>query len=188
MTDTSLMNEEPFIHEFTGEIKFYGKPNTCDSVVYCGVLPDNIKELVKSNDTYYIKLVEFNYPDKILISKKVYKWINNYLITNNGTNKQTYKGVPVTYTKIKDNNYNSYNYRINQPTLFALINTAYVARSAGLNTVHSVYINRSVKKVLQSKNNRYNKAMHILGLLLNMNYEKLQAINYKLTSKLYFAK
>lgn len=183
MTDKSLMNEEPFIHEFTGEIKFYGVPNTCDNVVYCGVVPDDIQKLVKSNDTYYIQLVEFNYPDKILISKKVYKWINNYLITNNGTNKQTYKGVPVTYTKIKDNNY-----RINQPTLFALVNTAYVARSAGINTLHSVYINRNTKKVLQAKNNRYHKAMHLLGLLLNMNYEKLQAINYKLTSKLYFAK
>ena len=188
MSDKSLMNEEPFVHEFTGEIKFYGVPNTCDNVVYCGVLLDDIKELVKSNDTYCIQLVEFNYPDKILISKKVYNWINNYLAENNGTNKQKYKGVPITYTKIKDNNYNSYNYRINQPTLFALVNTAYVARSKGLSTLHSVYINRSVKKVLQSKNNRYNKAMHLLGLLLHMNYEKLQGINYKLTSKLYFAK
>lgn len=182
------MNEEPFIHELTGEIKFYGKPNTCDSVVYCGVLPDDIQKLVKSNDTYYIKLVEFNYPDKILISKKVYSWLNNYLITNSGTNKQTYKGVPATYTKIKDSNSNSYNYRINQPTLFALVNTAYIARSNEPNALHSVYINRNTKKVLQTKNNRYNKARHILGLLLNMNYEKLQAINYKLTSKLYFAK
>lgn len=188
MTDKSLMNEEPFIHEFTGEIKFYGKPNTCDNVVYCGVLPDGIQKLIKNNDTYYIQLVEFNYPDRIIISEHVYNWINAYLIANNGTNKQTYKGVPVTYSKTKDINDNSYNYVINQPTLFALVNTAYVARSAGLNTLHSVYINRSVKKVLQSKNNRYEKAMHILGLLLNMNYEKLQVINYKLTSKLYFAK
>ena len=188
MTDKSLMNEKPFIHDFTGEIKFYGVPNTCDSVVYCGVLPDDIQKLVKNNDTYYIQLLEFSYPDKILISKKVYSWINDYLIANNGTNKQTYKGVPVTHTKIKDNNSNSYNYRINQPTLFALVNTAYIARSNEPNALHSVCISRNTKKVLQSKNDRYNKAMHILGLLLNMNYEKLQAINYKLTSKLYFAK
>lgn len=188
MTEKSLMNEEPFIHEFTGEIKFYGKPNTCDNVVYCGVLPDDIQKLVKSSNVYYIQLVEFNYPDKILISKKVYNWINNYLITNNGTNKQIYKGVPVPYTKIKNRYYNGYTYRINQPTLFGLVNTAYVARTKGISALHSVYINRNTKKVLQSKNNRYNKAMHLLGLLLNMDYEKLQAINYKLTSKLYFAK
>lgn len=111
MTDKSLMNEEPFIHEFTGEIKFYGKPNTCDNVVYCGVVPDDIKELVKSNDTYYIQLVEFNYPDKILISKKVYKWINNYLIENNGTNKQKYKGVPANYKRV--------NYKLTSKLYFA---------------------------------------------------------------------
>lgn len=185
MTEESLMNETPFIHAFTGEIKFYGKPNTCDNVVYCGVLPDEIKELVKNNGTYYIKLVEYNYPNKIVISEKVYSWINKYLNANHGTNKQTYKGVPVPYTKTKDKHYDGYNYRIDQPTLFALVYTAYVARSEKL---HSVYINRNIKKVLQSKNNRYEKAMHLLGLLLTMNYEKLEIINYKLTNKLYFAK
>ena len=111
MSDKSLMNEEPFVHEFTGEIKFYGKPNTCDNVVYCGVAPEDIKELVKSNDTYYIQLVEFNYPDKILISKLVYDWINDYLITNNGTNKQKYKGVPATYKRV--------NYKLTSKLYFA---------------------------------------------------------------------
>lgn len=185
MTEESLMNETPFIHAFTGEIKFYGVPSTCDNVVYCGVLPEDIKELVNNNGIYYIQLVEYNYPDKIVIAEKVYNWINNYIIDNNGTNKQTYKGVPVPYTRIKDKHYNNYTYRIDQPTLFALVNTAYIARG---NNTYSVYINRNIKKVLQAKNNRYEKAMHLLGLLLNMNYEKLEILNYKLTNKLYFAK